>query len=998
MSYPAHRPRRAAFSALLVSCSFLLASLAFAADAKKEFHIAADSPAAMLKQFTAQSGEQLLYSVESLADVKLTPVQGQLTSREALEQMVAGTNLRVAVDRKNGALSLVRATSPNAPSRRAEALAAQETRAKTKDGALQLEAYEVTGSRLRRDPATVGADPVLVYSRADIERTGSISIADFTNRLTQNSNELGGLTAGTTTAPLGARTTVNLRGLGNGTTLILINGRRMPRSGQGFNQDDYDINGIPIAAVERVEVLTDGASAVYGADAIGGVINIITRKNFHGTEATLQYGNTFHTDAAERAVSVSTGFSGEKYHGFLTASVSDRNSYGNDARAYTATANWAPSGGRDDRYGAYGGAGQVQTLDGSPLPGLTSDRAGIPNGQDGRNLTAAAFLPYDGVVEKLDHAAYADSVFETRLQSVRGNFSYEISPRVNLYFDGAYSIDRNYLVGAPPMASVIVPASNPFNPFGVDLYVTKTFYELGRSVTAYESRNANFTGGLRGELAGTWRYDTAYSFARQVSDNWAPLPSSIGSATADPLLALTSRAAALNVFGDGRTSPGNNPGVLESALGRADYKGTTQLATADLKIDGTLWRLPMGDLRVALGGEYREEKTEFLDVNDTDTAFQQLAKGADREVVSGFSEVLLPVVNPAWQLPLLSAFDLQFAGRVDRYPRFGEQFSPKISARWKPFASLTVRASVGSGFKTPTLYQLEQPVTTRTGRVTPARPPIDRARNETLTRNVLIKNGGNIDLLPEQSDSESLGVIYEPAFAKGLSLSADYYHIDFQDRVVFFVNSQDILDYFPDRITRGAPTPADVAAGRPGAITGVDLRAVNLARSEAEGIDFRLAFDHRTAAGRWQFTAEATRILSFVDQAAPGSPRLERADTPTHPKWRANTSLFWSRGAYEAGVNWHYVASTGQSPSVAAPPLPKRIGSASEFDVQFSYDFGRGTADAARRWASLLRGVKLTVGIRNVFDTEPPRTNGDGGFARLDPRQRRYQLSLRKTF
>lgn len=983
----------------------LCAVLGFAAEARKNFNLPAGEAEQTLRQFSTQSGVQVIFPTREVTGIRTNSVKGELSTEEALDAMLVGTRLVAVRDPKTGTLTIRREATltdaeKNVASRRAEAAAANgaATRATdgVRDGVVEMDRYEVTGSRIRRDPQEMGANPVFVYTRAEIERSGALSIADFTNRLPQNTDDLAGLNTGFVTSATGARTTVNLRGLGNGTTLILINGRRLPKTGQGFNTDNYDLSSIPLAAVERIEVLTDGASAIYGSDAIAGVINIITRRDFSGTEVALQYGNTFHTDAGEVGVSVSTGFAREKFSAFLSATYRKRNSFGNDARPYTATANFRSSGGRDGRFDYYGGAGTVTTDSFDPLPGLETETAGIPPNQNGRALTPADFVPFDGVSERLDWAPYLDSAVASTLESVRGSFEYDLSPRLKPFFDAAFSLDRNIHRGPPPTTSIFVPGDNPFNPFGVDVWVDKTFYELGRSRAEFESRNVQLTAGARGELFGDWRYEAAGSYVRNAADTTTPLPDWLGD-TLTPFIETTDASRAVNLFGDGRTTQPNSAGLLESAIGLRDYTEVSEVSGFDVRADGTVLQLPTGDLRLALGAEYREEKIAFAENDTTGAGFIGVDTNVDRQNSSAYAELLVPLVQPARALPLVHSFELQLAGRLDRYPGFGEQFSPKFSARWRPFKSLMLRGSFGEGFKVPNLYSLERPFATNNLRLSPSRPFTDPVRGDPITQFVLVTQGGNPGLLAERSESTSFGFVYAPTFASGLSVSADYFHVDFQDKVVHFVAALDVLTYFPGRITRGAPTAADTAAGLPGRITALDLRAVNMARSETRGVDVSVMYDRATDAGHWTLRLEGTRMFSFEDQATLSAPRRERAGTLIYPKWRANASLFWKKDPYEAGIRARYIHDSAQAFTGLIPSFPARIDAAQEYDLFVAYDFGTH-GEGTSRWRNYLRNTRVSVDIINVLDTEPPNTNGAGGYAHLDPRQRRFTLTLRKTF
>lgn len=983
--HPASRPI-ARLSTLLVLVLLPLALLA--AEPVKSFDIPAGEAAATLKQAARQAGIQIMFPAATVRGVKTGPIKGEFTAREAIDRMLAGTELTVVRDEKSGALTVARAKrngelDPNVE----RAIANSSDRptsqlTKAEDGMLEMSAYEVTGSRIRRDPAELGVSPVQVFDRRAIARSGAISISDFTRQLTQNANDLTGLTS--TGGPIGARTTVNLRGLGAGTTLVLVNGRRIPRSGQAFNLDDYDLAGIPPSAVERIEVLTDGASAVYGADAIGGVINIITRKDFQGAELTLQYGNPFRSDAAERSASLFAGYARARHGGSITVNVTNRNSFGNDQRPYTATSDHSASGGRDGRDFFSGGEAGYLIAD-NLLPGLSTSDASIPPGQNGLGLTRAAFAPYQGVIFPLDGAPFGDSVEGTESGMGRADWHFDLHRAATFYTELSHTRSRTIGKGPPPLAPEIsVPAENPFNPFGVDLLVSKSFHELGRSTFIYDSRNENIAAGLRGEWGRSWRYDASFTRSRLTSASWSPVPDAISFNTITPLASRTDPASALNVFGDGRLPVSSSHLIiLRSALGVFEYSTRAENDVFDLHADGVLRQTRAGAIRASVGAEHRLEGVSHRSRNTTGKTFSQLAVDSERKTAAGYGELEVPLLGEGRNFPLARSLVVHLAGRYDDTAGFDPEFSPKYGAIWQPVRALRLRASVSEGFKTPNLFILAQPTTTRNTRYSAISNIVDRARNELIVGTLSVSTGGNPRLRPESSRSKTYGMVFEPARIRGLSMSADYHEIRYVDRVISTLREQDIIDFFPERFTRAA-----AVNGVPGRILSFDRRAANLDSSRSEGMDFKVSYQHEGRRGRWNYAAAATRNLHLSLRSSPSAPTVERVDSLGMPKWRTTASIAWENERAEAGVAWRYVASTRN-----ALTFPARIEAASEFDVHAGYRFApRGEG----RRAGLLRDLKVDLGVQNVLDTTPPPTNGAGGYAVLDPRQRRYWISIGK--
>lgn len=397
---------------------------------RKTFSIPAGDAAATLKQFTEQSGEQVVYLVNDVRGVTTKPVAGDFTPREALSRMIAGTDLVVVQDEQTGALTVNRLAPgepKNGASRLADAQAADRLRSeqaaqeaervRIKDGVVQFDDYTVTGSRIRGVLGEATVQPVFSYTRADLDRFGVQTFADLRRYIPQlpqtdwntqletafmGSPETGSGAQGLTDFGAG------LRNLGGTATLVLLDGRRLPKMGQRFaTTAAYDLSGIPLSAVERIEVLTDGASAVYGADALAGVINIILKREYRGSELSASYTNTFSTDTAERQIQLSHGFRQRGFTLMFSGTWSETNSLSPRDRWWSATNDKRPWGGTDGRAPIPGAQGGVRSIDGSDLPGLNSPQAAIPVGSDGQGLTIADYqsTPLPG---PLDLANYTD--------------------------------------------------------------------------------------------------------------------------------------------------------------------------------------------------------------------------------------------------------------------------------------------------------------------------------------------------------------------------------------------------------------------------------------------------------------------------------------------------------------------------------------------------------------------------------------------------------------
>ncbi|MDB6115325.1 MAG: hypothetical protein JWQ62_2270, partial [Lacunisphaera sp.] len=358
MSPSLHRPLRRALALLLFPLVGCL--VAIAAETTRTFNLPAGDAAQTLKQFSAQSGREIVFAPAAVSSVKTNEVRGDLEPRAALDALLADTGLVATQDAKTGAFAVRRDTSPNAQRVAPTEATTPNDPSKVEQGKLVLDKVEVTGSRIRGLLGEADFSPVTSFSRQDIERVGVTSIGELSRLIPQaystNSYDgigFGGQSQGNVTtgdgsnasAVVTSRSTINLRGLGIGSTLVLVNGRRLPSTGVIRGNNAGDLSGIPVSAIERIDVLTDGASAIYGSDAVGGVINVILRKSYNGTEINLTYENTFDSDTAVRTATITHSINQGKLSLMLSARWQDRHAFAAVDRRFSATDNWVSLGG-----------------------------------------------------------------------------------------------------------------------------------------------------------------------------------------------------------------------------------------------------------------------------------------------------------------------------------------------------------------------------------------------------------------------------------------------------------------------------------------------------------------------------------------------------------------------------------------------------------------------------------------------------------------------------
>lgn len=1023
----------------------LVTAHAFAAEpVKRTYDLPAGDAASSLGRFSAVSGCETLFAAEAVRGVKTAAVSGELTPEQAITAMLAGTGLVAAIDEKTGAFAIRRDSIPN--SQRVDGIAKSVHPAKANEGEITpakmgrnthpvkaqdkevvLDRMEVTGSRIHSLVGSAGYNPMLSFSRQDIEHAGVTTIGELSRLIPQAYSSgsydgmgFGGQQTGTSTTSDGStasatstgRSTFNLRGLGTQNTLVLVNGRRIARNGVIRGNDASDLSGIPVASIERVEVLVGGASAIYGSDAVGGVINIILRRNFSGGELVTSYENTFSSDTAARTATLTYGITRDKLELQISATGQDRNAFAAVDRTFSATDDWTTLGGTSSlsdvgvSFAAGGfatGAGIIQAVSGN-LPGRTSPYAVIPDGAGTTALPASAYASVTGNSFGVpaytgDRAKYVNLIApqESVSTSVRG--TYRLSPRHDLYFEGRYSHAETKIEGLPVNYRnyMEVPADYPGNPFGVDVILNKTFWELGSIAgqkTAIDS-NAALTAGLRGSLPfGDWRYDAGIDWTQAYLADEDAYGVTLNQSRYDALIASRS----LVLFYDSRTQSPNDLNVLRSLLEEAGASERNTTGSVTASADGSVWDLPAGPIKLAFGGEYRTERANtWQAIPDSSAVNLSLLGKFNRDTEAVFAETRVPLLSERQAVPLIHSLDLSLAARYDTYSDMGGHTSPGYGIIYRPEKWLILRGSRNNAFRAPGLQQLYRPVTSSTTTVSSSANVIDHQRGDTRVAagTYTTTIGGNLGLKPEKSTSDSIGLVLESPFAllKGLSFSVDYQLLDYTDRLQT-LTLQQTFDYFPERVTRGANLPTD-PTGWAGVPTKIDTRTANIAKLEVEAIDYQISYRRATRWGSFDASLAMTDYIKYLARSVPtATPTNSIFQYPTRVTWQTH----WTKGPYGFGVSGFYQEK--QYRTITRTTL--RWDSAIEWNTQVSYDFDRRRAAAERsdtpvkRW--LLAGTKLSLTINNVLDREPPHAQGQAGFGVTDPRMARYILSLRKSF
>jgi len=825
----------------------------------------------------------------------------------------------------------------------------------------------VTGSHIRGKIAA-GAD-LDVFSREDLERSGFATVQDFFRTLPQNFSGGGGTeyrSAGELEGSnLFAGAAVDLRGFGADSTLILINGRRQPAAGVQGNFTDVTL--IPQSAIERIEILPDGASALYGSDAVGGVVNFILRTDFDGAETRLRYGRSTEGNMDEYRLSQSFGRTWDSGNALISYEYYFRNFVPFSERDFALTADQRPHGGTDFR--------QYHASPGNILDPITFVPAyAIPSNQDGRQLTVNDLLA--GQINLQDRDIRASILPEQERHSVFLNIEQNLTDKLTLFSEVHYSQRRTKILLEAVTSTLFVFDTNPFyvNPFDSDSVVVAYSFasDLGPETNKARIRNGAGTAGFRLDLA-SWRLETAISHGQQRTSSRAWV---IDREAVDLALADNNPATALNVFGNGTS---NNPATLAALQHLSERHTRSSITNFNAVVDGPLLMILDREISVAAGVDYRSERFKHRGLLG-DTPFR--IRNLDRRIYAAFVEFYAPLIAPESDIDFVHILDLSVAGRIDKYSDAGTTENPKVGLRYAPLEGLFLNATYGTSFRAPNLDQLSTASNTILVQSIP--DPLSSTGN---TR-IISLFGNNPEMTPEKSISWTFGLSVDDLFLSGLTVSANYFRTVFKDRIVGINARSNILlleDIYASVIKRN-PTESQIAelCSQPifigtssscvpeliGAI--VDYRTQNMSKNTVQGVDASVNYSTSLSTIDISIGSSATYIINHKVQFTPTSPNIEFVDTIDNPvDFRARGSVTISQAGSAATVTVNYTDSFENNQSA----FRRKVQSFTTVDVNLSVAFDRNLHIDAEG------PLKLNVSATNLFGTDPPFADTDLGFA-----------------
>jgi len=862
----------------------------------------------------------------------------------------------------------------------------------------QPEEVIVTGSYLRVARQADLASPTQVLDADALARTGAPGLDRIINNETANLGSVGGvqdLDGGGQDNR--ASRSANLRGLGPASTLVLLNGRRVASQESDALGNNYVnlASLVPMLDIERVETVLDGASALYGSDAIAGVINIITNDKFEGLATNVQY--THIEDAPGYVAQLKVGGGGERIHTVASLSYEFQDNLQNADREVTNFSNTSGSSqpgnftlsarprtasGGDviiDN-GVNGPINYSQLYDqrvaatGNPLVQVADPHCTVAGtGGIFAPRTAGAQFP-DGAC-RFSFQAQNPIKPESKLLLGHLTSTYDLSDDHELFLETRYyrQSARRFGVASVPLSngSPVVPATNPFNPFGVN--VTFSGRVLGVNAD-YLVQKPDITGthvvlGARGDISDRWGYSTDVIYSEDVADT-SNLDTDLlllqhalnGFGGPDCRITFTGPAASeqpgqgncvyFSPFGADQLN--NDPRAMYNLRSPTETRSEVGHQLAEFVINGELFDLPAGPLGIAFGAQHRQEKIDarfddFIQSGRAGFAGKSLSGTGDRTVTGAFVELGVPV---------LTSLDVQLAARYEDYGKFTTT-DPKVGLNWRATDRFSLRASGSTAFRAPALSQsASAAVTSGVGQT---RDPLDPTDTGTFR---VINRINNPNLRPEESSNFNVGFTWEAI--DQLSLSADYWSFKFQDQ---------IAAESADQVLLRDPNGPQAIRDQFGRLLGVNVGYFNSGETETAGVDLKLDYRFELfGAHTFLIQNNLTWVERYEVQVGPGQPVVDgvgrrNSNNPGFPtpQWRDNLTVGWEYDRSSASVTMRYTDAVLDDVFLPITATPvNEIGSWTVFDLQFQQRFG---ADEKTR---------LTIGAVNAFDRAPPTATFTG--------------------
>jgi iron complex outermembrane receptor protein len=845
------------------------------------------------------------------------------------------------------------------------------------EGEAILEEVLVTGSRIVRTDRFEAGGQVVAIDEAAIDALGTLNVADVLRASPLNAygsfQERSGSSAG-------SNATFDLRGLGSSRTLVLLDGARIPGT-PNLGADSMNINMLPMAAIQRIDILADGASAVYGADAVSGVVNMVTHKSFDGLEIKLRYGDRDRDDGGDIAASILTGASSNDGNVVFAFEYSKRDAIFDADRHYTAP--WERDYNGDGRIDIY------DETDGISFYGRTweiydpntgyyelSAAADCPTTGGFRGVMGAANLGEpDGTVCAFAYAGVSANRAELEKVNAYMYSEFEVSDNHTLYARGLFARNRSFGRYAPPAASwPNPPADHAHNPFDMDAMLAAGDITEDAQLWAYYrwtnigTRDDNttdtqwdFIGGLKGELGDGITYDVYAQSGRYDSISLGRYYLSY---------------PGLDYVLNNDIDPFSDAGALSMRADTVQDNYTKQhKAFGQLQFDLGDW-FDAGNSIMLIGGEYVE--TSYQNLYDAQSEGGNVggssgnSSAGSRDFTALFFEMYMPLTDD---------MELQVAGRYDDYSDFGSAFSPTLSYTWNALDNLTLRARWGEGFKAPSLATLYGPSTFS---AVSAYDPISDT-----TRQFDTYYYTNPDLEAEESTTWSVGLNWE--YFDGHSLDIAYYDVTIEN--VITVPTTQSLFYADAAGVQWDPEGTRVERRANGNVRQVHSYGTNIGEISVNGIDFQAHSTFDTFMGFWSLNLFWSHQIEFNQPAYYTGANQDTAGFNLQPTDRAQGSIIWDMGDWGADLIVNYLGPHSEQDNINIDTLTLET-SSTDLDSWLTFD-------VAFRWNGGEWGL-FKLGANNVTDEDPvldyQGKYGNGHDNLYDAIGRVYYIEYTKSF
>ena len=830
-----------------------------------------------------------------------------------------------------------------------------------------VEEVVVTGSRIARDDLT-SVGPVTIITAPQIAATGVTSLEVLLQRLPSSAGFGGNQTSAYWVSNGWGTPQVNLRGLGINRTLVLLNGRRVVAGGTGANTA-VDLSMIPMSIIERIEVLKDGASAVYGADAVAGVVNIITKKNFEGAEASIKAGAAFEGDGEELQVDLTWGVTNDK--GSLMANIS----YQSAGEVYMPDRVDCP---KSEVNGELVCFGSSSTVGGRAL---LPDATRINFNQD-PNGDPFSWHLYDPLTDNFDFNQSFNAVNPLERLSFSAFGNRQLNDNVEIFGELLFTNRQTDQPASPTTISNIpIPASHPTNPTGQDLFVERRrFAESGNRDFFQETNTYRVVAGLQGDIGDSWHWDAAINWGRNTgTDGSTNIINTLRlGEMLDPEICGTTEIPCANILGFGNITQDALDYMLFTMIGT----GGNEQQSVTANISGELFDMPAGPFMAAFGIESREDKgwrdpDSLVVIGGANTNAADPISGSVKanEI---YVEASIPLLEG---VALAQALDLDVAFRYSDYDTFGGTDNYKVGLNWQIVDSFKIRANFTTAFRVPNVNELFGGVAE--GNLTTTDPcsgwdlldPTDivyincqadgvPAGFMQLGNTILTTVGGNPNLDPESSETFTAGIVWQPTWLDGFSLTIDYYDIEITDAITQIPGSTK-LDVCYTTADLAHPFCSDASFTRSalsGDVNFLSAVPVNTGNESVNGVDFGLVYNVDIGAVATTFSWDTTLLNKYEITAFDGAdPIVLDGHIGGGNGGFSTVRSYFSMNLQGNKWSGNYsiqVIGSGDDFNASAPDIGAEIDAVSYHYIQGAYHFNDSST--------------LEVGIDNVLDEQAP--------------------------